>query len=746
MPQRVFYCFDEYRLDAQSRVLYRGDELIRLEPKILDMLLFLVERHGLVVSKDELMKNIWPGSIVEETAIRRNISLMRSALDATDMDRFIETLPRQGYRLRVAVHVESADATQGKAGSKGKPVSDERTTASSQPAKLVESLSLSVPLQAKPIAPASVLRKRTLLLWINLFMALLIAGALLFHFWIQPEWNQPEFTSKQLTTNAEGLPIVAAAISPNGNMIAFADETQLFVSDTRTIERHPLPLPGEVVPSFLDWMPDNIHLLVSSINPNTQESALWSVPILGGTPELLLRDVHMASVSMDGERIVFVRNGNQLWLANSNGTNAKLFATAPANKSFSTRPQFSADRHYVVDKLLSADSSGSRIESRNVDTGAVSVLYDSSLPIPDFRLTVNNELLISQQPGRTSNSSQLLATTIHLDSGMHSMMRVVASSPDGLQAIFSTTRDGQVLLTVISRFYSAVYVADLLNDGTAIANARRLTLNDSHSLPMGWIAGSHKVLMFSNRSGHFGIFQQAVDSADARALVTDEHDYVRPVVTADKKWLFYFMTQDVSKQAPGMKTTLMRQSLDGSMAQPVDTKADFYRSLRCATSVDKCVIAEHDDHATIFYAFDAIKGRGAELGRIDWVPQTNAFYWDLSHDGTRIAYIDSDKGPNDIGIMTLTGQPAVIKQLHLNGYDAFATLYWDAMGKGFYVSSYGNGGEVVRLMHIGMDGTVQVLRQQVNTWLSWAVPSDDGKYLALQTFARQSNIWLLQRH
>ena len=731
MPERVFYCFGEYRLDAQSRALYRGNELVRLEPKIADMLLFLVERHGLVVSKDELMQSIWQGTIVEETAIRRNISLMRSTLDATDMDRFVETLPRQGYRFCAAVHVESQGDVRG-------------VTAAAENIITVDPAATSTETREEAVLPAAT-GKRRLMLWINLSVLLLAGGLLLFHFAIQPRLEIREFTGRQLTTNSEELPILTAAISPDGNMIAFADETQLFVSDTKTVERHVLPLPREVVPSFLSWMPDSIHLLVTSINPDTQESSLWSVPVLGGSAELLLHDVHMASASADGERIVFIRHGNQLWIADANGTNAKLFATVPGNMDFGSQPQFSADGRYIVDRLLNIGSPGSRIEARNVETGAVSLLYESSLPIPDFWLTGANELLIAQQPGRTSNSSQLLATTVNLEKGTHSVMRVVATSSDGLQGILNTTRDGKMLVTVVSRFYAAAYVADLAKDGNAITNVRRLTMNDSHNLPTGWIAGTHNVLLFSNRTGHFGIFQQAVDATDARALVSDEHDYVRPAVTADGKSLFYFMTQDISKQRPDMETTLLRQPMSGGVPHIVDAKPDFYRGMRCATTMQRCVIAEHDEHTTTFYLFDPVKGRGDEVGRTNWIPQTNAFSWDISHDGTRIAFIDSTVGTNDIGIMDIDAHSVASKHMHVDSYDVLATLYWDARDQGFYVGTFGVGGEVVRLMHIGLDGSVQVLRQQVDSWYSWAIPSDDGRYLVFQKFARKSNIWLMQR-
>jgi len=399
----------------------------------------------------------------------------------------------------------------------------------------------------------------------------------------------------------------------------------------------------------------------------------------------------------------------------------------------------------VLDNRYSMESSRWRIEVRSIKTGATSTLYESDQFLADFRLISNHELLMSQQLGRGSNSSQLLTATVNLETGSRSVTHVVTTSPDGLQAIFNSTRDGKTLVAITGRFFSAIYIADLGEDQVTMSHIRRLTLNDSHSLPAGWLSDSETVLMFSNRAGHYGIFQQAIDSPDARAIVSGDHDYVRPVVSADGKWLFYFMAGDVSRQQAFSKKTLMRQAMSGGIPQEIDTKSDFYRSMRCAVTVNRCVLSEREGDFIVFYQFDPEKGRGAEWFRAKWSPTVTGFFWDLSHDGTRIAYIDTASGSNDIGIETQSDDKTTKAQLHLDGYDPFATLYWDGTGKGFYVSSYNSNGDVLKLLHVGMDGKVAVLRQQISTQLSWAIPSPNGKHLAFQKFARKSNIWLLKR-
>src|SRR6185369_3694071 len=78
----------------------REGEVVPLTPKVFDILLALVENSGQVVSKEDLMKRVWPSTFVEEGNLTQNISLLRKALgESTGGVQFIETVPRRGYRF-----------------------------------------------------------------------------------------------------------------------------------------------------------------------------------------------------------------------------------------------------------------------------------------------------------------------------------------------------------------------------------------------------------------------------------------------------------------------------------------------------------------------------------------------------------------------------------------------------------------------------------------------------------------------
>lgn len=92
--------FGPYRLDREKRVLWRGDELVALPPRALDLLIALVAGDGDVVTKQELLRQVWPDTFVEEANLSVNVSMLRRALGRQASGaHYIETVPRRGYRF-----------------------------------------------------------------------------------------------------------------------------------------------------------------------------------------------------------------------------------------------------------------------------------------------------------------------------------------------------------------------------------------------------------------------------------------------------------------------------------------------------------------------------------------------------------------------------------------------------------------------------------------------------------------------
>jgi DNA-binding winged helix-turn-helix (wHTH) protein/pimeloyl-ACP methyl ester carboxylesterase len=97
------YEFGQFRLDPDDRMLFRGDELVPLPPKVAETLTVLVENAGKVVSKEELVRRIWPNTFIEEGSLTRTISILRKALDVGNGQELIATLSKRGYRFSGAL-------------------------------------------------------------------------------------------------------------------------------------------------------------------------------------------------------------------------------------------------------------------------------------------------------------------------------------------------------------------------------------------------------------------------------------------------------------------------------------------------------------------------------------------------------------------------------------------------------------------------------------------------------------------
>jgi DNA-binding winged helix-turn-helix (wHTH) protein len=93
-----FYEFGPFRIDTVKLLLLRDGEPVALKSKCFDLLLVLVEAGGQVLDKDELMRRVWPDTIVEESNITVYISTIRKALGENPQEhRYIVTVPGRGY-------------------------------------------------------------------------------------------------------------------------------------------------------------------------------------------------------------------------------------------------------------------------------------------------------------------------------------------------------------------------------------------------------------------------------------------------------------------------------------------------------------------------------------------------------------------------------------------------------------------------------------------------------------------------
>jgi len=112
-PAKRIYLFDTFRVDAAERILFKENREVPLTPKVFDTLLVLLDNSNHVLTKKELMRQVWPDSFVEENNLAQNISILRKALGegkkGKEGEQYIQTVPGRGYRFVGDVRATGGD-------------------------------------------------------------------------------------------------------------------------------------------------------------------------------------------------------------------------------------------------------------------------------------------------------------------------------------------------------------------------------------------------------------------------------------------------------------------------------------------------------------------------------------------------------------------------------------------------------------------------------------------------------------
>jgi len=316
------YEFESFRLDVAERLLLRDGEVVPLQPKVFDLLLALVEHHGRLLEKDELMKLVWPDTVVEEANLANNISILRKTLSENG-ERFIETVPKRGYRFVAGVRKVAEERAEPMSQN---PLGSQSAAAEGEPAANAGVLTSErqAP-EAKNLTSKIKSYQRGALLALA---ALAMPGISLFYFmWKSP--LPPKVTaSAQITTSGRGKSFasptryrMSSALVTDGPRLYFTEwsvPTQVSSAGGEAVTI-PASFPNSAIG---DISPDRSELLVSRGDAE-YEGTLWTLPVLGGAPRRL-GDLlgHDATWTPDGKQIVYA-NGSSLYLAKSDGTESR---------------------------------------------------------------------------------------------------------------------------------------------------------------------------------------------------------------------------------------------------------------------------------------------------------------------------------------------------------------------------------------------------------------------------------------
>ncbi len=167
-------------------------------------------------------------------------------------------------------------------------------------------------------------------------------------------------------------------------------------------------------------------------------------------------------------------------------------------------------------------------------------------------------------------------------------------------------------------------------------------------------------------------------------------------------------------------------------------QAAVYDTPRCARApATLCAIAIKDNNQLVFVGFDPAGAGGHELGRMRLDYLDKWYGWALSPDGTRIAVLK--RGTSEIQVLSLRRQTE--QKIIVKGWDGLAALDWTSDGKGLYTSSLATGSV---LLHTDLQGNATVLWEPKGDGMTWAIPSPDGRHVAMPGFSMSSNVWSME--
>jgi serine/threonine protein kinase len=596
---------------------------------------------------------------------------------------------------------------------------------------------------------------------IALLAAFFIAGTAL---WLAerpsrfPE-TQPELKLQQLTTNSFEDRVLSGAISPDGEYLAYSDMTGMYVKRIQTGETRAVPQPEELKSQKVGWecafwLPDNTGFVSNAHRSGTdpgqwdsRESSIWMTSVLGGAPRKLRDDAVGFSVSRDGSTISFGTNkgtfgDREIWLMGAGGDRArKLFDSN--NESAIGGLNWSGDgKRVLYDKT---DRSGDTLLSRDLTNGPpTNILGPSEMKhVNDYFWLADGRLLYSVAEPDSLLGSHCNFWEMRLDGRTGKPVekpRRLTNWSGFCMSGMSETSDRKKLAFLKWSSKQTSFLADLAAGGTRILRSRHFPISESSEGVVGWTPDSKAIFFLSFRSGSHGIYRQSLDQDIAQPVLTDGVGR-NPHLTPDGQSILYLAPGESGPPPAKGPEPVMRVSAAGGIPQQLFVAKPF-SLLTCAKSPsDLCIIGEptEDGKQLIISALDPMKGRGPELSRFALVQNDDAWYLDLSPDGTRVAATRTLAGP--IFIFSPNGKP--LQEVQVKGWSNLQSLIWAADGKSLFVTArIGNGR---KLLSVDLQGNAHALWESTGgSGETLAHPSPDGRHVAFDGWTTSGNMWTME--
>ncbi len=656
------YRFGEFLLDTARRVLLKNDAPVPLTPKAFDTLLVLVRENGHVVEKEELLKEVWPETFVGEATLAQNIFTLRKALGQKNgSNQFIETIPRHGYRFTADV-----------------------IAVTKEPAEIEKIVDISRESKTRLIATLA---------------AIAIACTLIAVFAVKLRNRKSPLTTgplqvKRLTNNGH---VVRAALSSNKQYVAYATEDNekqsLWLKQVDATTDVQIVSPAEVFYRGIVFAPDHASIFYVRYEPNEVLGKLYQMPVLGGTPKLILIDIDSSlSFSPDGKRFAFFRNNPEtqrtaLLTANIDGSDQQQLSTYPG-AFVADSPAWSPDGEEIIFPVTSGGdpnrNNGAILISRRLSDGVekpfTSKGWDGISAIG--WLNNGNVVIVGWDEATGALSTQVW----EVSRGDDGARRIT----NDLTSYTGLSLSSTALVTVQADRVASFWLAEAADPGKAKQITSGFGDRGGEYLGMSWTP-EDKIVYGSTAGGGVDIWTMDVDGHNRKQLTVDPLMDLKPTVSSvdgsivfvskqtgaphlwsmdanglnrrqltngnsesfpsispDGKWLAYISIDD--------KPTLWKLPLDGGQPKQLTHNFTWVPSISPDGKLIACLYRENAGQP---FQLALIPADESSVVKLFPLPPTVFDFAGLrwTPDGTSVIYVNNEHGTSNLWSQPIDGKP-----------------------------------------------------------------------------------------
>jgi Tol biopolymer transport system component/DNA-binding winged helix-turn-helix (wHTH) protein len=373
--EHCIYRFDSFRLDCGKLMLYRDGEPVTLPPKVVKTLVVLVQHHGSILSKNELMGHVWSDSIVEEANLSQNLYLLRKTLGAQpDGSPYIETLRRRGYKFAAErVAVETGPSRPVEETPVAMPVIQrpprfavERRgnvvalvdwkEAEPEPESVAEIAAPTVSLRGELLRSRITSAWRT---WAGV-AAVIVASAFGVGFWM----NSPkaaevveESGTIEFVALTNGEDVNEATISRDGKYFTYHETdgefSRMLVQQTGQAKAIEVVAKARRLIAGKTFSPDSQYIYYLAAESGADHNSIYRVPTLGGVQTKVIEYASSyVTFSPDGASVAFQRvdraKTSSIITAANDGTGERTLLTRTGEQFIAPNPAWSPDSNIIA--------------------------------------------------------------------------------------------------------------------------------------------------------------------------------------------------------------------------------------------------------------------------------------------------------------------------------------------------------------------------------------------------------------